>query len=277
MTKKLKDIVKESFINVDENSVSKKDIEYLIKETFSLTHTDFILKQDEMFSDELLYSKLEELKKGKPVEYVLGYSYFCLNKFEVNENTLIPRSETEDLVYRTLELIKETKINKPRILDIGSGSGCIPITIYKMIETLKIDSVDISLKALEICKRNNELNNTKVNFFQSDCFENINDKYDLIISNPPYIDEDTYVQESVLKYEPHTALFADNHGLAIYERIIANIEKYISRPGLAAFEISPDLVDRLSLLVNNQLINVDYYFEKDINGFDRFLFIKFKK
>ena len=277
MTKKLKDIVKQSFINVDENSVSKKDIEYLIKETFSLTHTDFILKQDEEFSDDLLINKLEELKSGKPVEYVLGYSYFCKNKFEVNNNTLIPRSETEDLVYRTLELVEELKKDSLIILDIGSGSGCIAITLNKLIKDSKVDSVDISLEALEVCNRNNKINNTNVNFYKSDCFENVNDKFDVIISNPPYIDEDTYVQDSVLKYEPHTALFADNHGLAIYEKIISNIGSYINRPSIAAFEISPDLVSRLSKLIEDKLTNVDYYFEKDLNNFDRFLFIKFKK
>ena len=105
MTKKLKDIVTQSFINVDENNVSKRDIKYLIKETFSLTETEFILKQDEYFDDEVLQVKLEELKTGKPVEYVLGYAYFCGDKFLVDQNTLIPRGETEDLIYKIKENI----------------------------------------------------------------------------------------------------------------------------------------------------------------------------
>ena len=96
MTKKLKEIYSESLINVDDNNVSKMDIEYLIKETFSLSHVDFILKQDETFDDDLLISRINELKEGKPVEYILGYTDFCSLRFEVNENTLIPRSETEE-------------------------------------------------------------------------------------------------------------------------------------------------------------------------------------
>ena len=276
MTKKLKDIYLQSLIYVDEINVSKRDIEYLIKETFSLTNVDFILRQDESFDDVLFVQRLEELIKGKPVEYVLGYASFCLLKFNVNENTLIPRSETEDLVYRTIKLIKELKIENPKILDIGTGSGCIPITLNKMIKGSTVESVDISSKALEVAKINNRINDTNVNFYLSDCFENVEGRFDLIISNPPYIDKETYVQESVLKYEPHTALFADNKGLAIYERIIKDLSLFVKTPSLVAFEISPDLVERLKKLINENLKDCEYCFEKDINGFDRFLFITFK-
>lgn len=276
MTKKLKDIYLQSLIYVDEINVSKRDIEYLIKETFSLTNVDFILRQDESFDDVLFVQRLEELIKGKPVEYVLGYASFCLLKFNVNENTLIPRSETEDLVYRTIQLIKELKIENPKILDIGTGSGCIPITLNKMIKGSTVESVDISSKALEVAKINNRINDTKVKFYLSDCFENVEGRFDLIISNPPYIDKETYVQESVLKYEPHTALFADNKGLAIYERIIKDLSLFVKTPSLVAFEISPDLVERLKKLINENLKECEYCFEKDINGFDRFLFITFK-
>lgn len=276
MTKKLKDIYSQSLIYVDENNVSKKDIEYLIKETFSLTNVDFILKQNDYFEDALYLENLKQLVEGKPVEYVLGYAYFCLLKFNVTKDTLIPRSETEDLVYKTIELIKKNKIDNPRILDIGTGSGCIPITLNKMINGSIVESVDISFEALEIAEGNNKINNTKVKFYLSDCFENVEGKFDVIISNPPYIDRETYVQESVLKYEPHSALFADNKGLAIYERIIENLSLYIKRPSLVAFEISPDLVDRLDKLIKENLNKCDYFFEKDMNGFDRFLFISFK-
>ena len=276
MTKKLKDIYSQSLIYVDEINVSKRDIEYLIKETFSLTNVDFILKQDKSFDDALFVDRLEELKKGKPVEYILGYASFCLLKFKVDENTLIPRSETEDLVYRTIEFVKKMGLRKPRILDIGSGSGCISITLNKMLIDSIVESVDISSKALEVAKENNVLNNTNVEFYQSDCFEKVNGTFDVIISNPPYIDRNSYVQESVLKYEPHTALFADDNGLAIYKRIIEKLLSYVNRPSIVAFEISPDLVDRLEMLIKEHLGECEYSFEKDLNGFDRFLFISLK-
>ena len=276
MTKKLKDIYSQSLIYVDEINVSKRDIEYLIKETFSLTNVDFILKQDKSFDDALFVDRLEELKKGKPVEYILGYASFCLLKFKVDENTLIPRSETEDLVYRTIEFVKKMGLRKPRILDIGSGSGCISITLNKMLIDSIVESVDISSKALEVAKENNVLNNTNVEFYLSDCFEKVNGTFDVIISNPPYIDRNSYVQESVLKYEPHTALFADDNGLAIYKRIIEKLLSYVNRPSIVAFEISPDLVDRLEMLIKEHLGECEYSFEKDLNGFDRFLFISLK-
>lgn len=276
MTKKLKDIYSQSLIYVDEINVSKRDIEYLIKETFSLTNVDFILKQDESFDDALFVDRLEELKKGKPVEYILGYASFCLLKFKVDENTLIPRSETEDLVYRTIEFVKKMGLRKPRVLDIGSGSGCISITLNKMLIDSIVESVDISSKALEVAKENNVLNNTNVEFYLSDCFEKVNGTFDVIISNPPYIDRNSYVQESVLKYEPHTALFADDNGLAIYKRIIEKLLSYVNRPSIVAFEISPDLVDRLEMLIKEHLGECEYSFEKDLNGFDRFLFISLK-
>jgi release factor glutamine methyltransferase len=142
-----------------------------------------------------------------------------------------------------------------------------------MISGAQLESVDISSKALEVAKRNNELNGTNVNFYLSDCFENVTGKFDLIISNPPYIDRDTYVQDSVLKYEPHSALFADDHGLAIYEKIITSLIDYINDKAIVAFEISPDLVERLITLVDKTLKRCKYCIEKDINGFDRYLFI----
>ena len=274
MTKSLKDIISQSLINVDENNVSKRDILYLIKETFSLTEAGLVLKQNEFFDDELLNEKIKELKEGKPVEYVLGYAYFCGLKFEVNQNTLIPRGETEDLIYRTKEILKENNIIPSKILDIGSGSGCIGISLNRIYSNSNVESVDISMDALDVAKRNNDLNNTNVKFYLSDCFENVQDAdFDLIISNPPYIDRDTYVQESVLKYEPHSALFADNHGLAIYEKIIINSTKYLKKHSLLAFEISPDLKEGLTELTNKYIPNSKYHFEEDINGFIRYLFI----
>lgn len=273
MINTLKNIYNNSLIYVDENNVSKKDIEYLLKETFSLTTTDFILKQNECFDDEIFLKRFEQLKEGKPVEYVLGYSYFCNLKFEVTQDTLIPRSETEDLVLLIKEMIDEKQMKDLNILDIGSGSGCIPITLNKFYSNAHIESVDISKKALKISQNNNVLNKTKVDFYHSDCFENVKSKFDIIVSNPPYIDRETYVQESVIKYEPHLALFADNHGLAIYEKILKEVNNFTNEGAIIAFEISPDLEEGLIKLIEKYLNKVEYSFKKDINGFLRYLFI----
>lgn len=273
MINKLKDIVNNSLGYVLEDYVSKRDIMYLIKETFSLSDVDLILKENELFDDEEINNRLIQLVEGLPVEHIVGYAYFLKMKFKVTRDTLIPRGETEDLIYHTINLIKEEGIENPRILDIGSGTGCIAISLNKMVPNSKVDSVDISPEALEVCAFNNILNDAYVNFYQSDCFENVNDKFDIIISNPPYIDRDSYVQESVLLYEPHTALFADNKGLAIYENIIKNAKNYIKNKAILTFEISPDLKEGLTKLVEENFPDSRFYFEEDINGLLRYLFI----
>lgn len=270
MIKKLRTIVSEALHNINDN-VSKRDINYLIKETFSISDIDLVINLDKEFDDDALVNKLKLLKEGMPVEYVLGHAYFCENKFKVTKDTLIPRNETEELVYKVKEYCKK---ENPRILDIGSGTGCIAITLNKLINGSKVDSVDISNGALEVAKENNILNRTSVNFYISDCFENVHDKFDVIVSNPPYIDEDSYVQESVIKYEPFTALFAKNRGLEIYERILKRASKYLNESYLIAFEISPEQKDELSKMVEENLSFSRYWFEEDMNNNIRFLFVE---
>src|SRR5574344_1298872 len=136
-------------------------------------------------------SKLEEglslLEKGIPVQYIVGNVDFYGNIFEVNQNVLIPRFETEELVERTLNYISDYFNKNVNILDIGTGSGCIAITLKKQLENMaNVDAIDISEDALEVAKKNSTVLNTKINFFHSNIFENVSNKYDIIISNPPY-------------------------------------------------------------------------------------------
>jgi len=143
-----------------------------------------------------------------------------------------------------------------------------------------VDSVDISNEALLIAKENNKRLNAKVNFYLGDCLQEArknNKKYDVIVSNPPYIDPETYVQDSVLKYEPHLALFADNHGLAIYQKIFKDANYVLNDKYIMGFEISPDLESGLTALVKTYFPDAEYEFVKDMNGFIRFLFVTSKK
>lgn len=255
------------------DSVSKKDILYLIKETFSISDVDLILNQNEQYDNSVLVERLKEFQEGKPVEMILGYANFKGLKFKVTKDTLIPRSETEELVNRTIEYIKRNNINAKRIIDIGSGTGCIAIAMNKAYSDAIVDSVDISKAALDVAIINNVENNTKVNFYFSDCFDNVADaKYNVIISNPPYIDRESFVQESVLKYEPHMALFAENHGLSIYEKMIKNASKYVDENCIIAFEISPEQEKALSIMFDTYLSDFNYWFEEDINNNKRYLF-----
>lgn len=275
MLKPLKDIVKEASIkSKNYQDVSLKDITYLIKETFSLDEISYILNENKEYEEDLVLEKLNLLFLGMPVEYVLGYRYFLGNKFKVTKDTLIPRNETEELVLYTKELIAKEKMVNPSIVEVGSGSGCICISLSLVYPESKVDSIDISPSALEVASYNNKNLKGNVTFYNGDTLEPVlNNKYDVLTSNPPYIDKDTYVQESVLKYEPHMALFADNHGLDIYEKIFKNVNKVMNKHAILTFEISPDLVKGLTLLINTYLPDFEYEFKNDMNGLTRFLFL----
>ena len=165
---------------------------------------------------------IKRLNNGEPVQYIVGNVDFYGYKINVNKNVLIPRFETEELVFKTINLIKKNLNENIKVLDIGTGSGCISIALKKEIPGLDITAVDISEDALVVAKNNALENNCEINFIKSDLFNNIDDKYDLIISNPPYISYDEQIMDIVKKNEPHLALYAKNNGLYFYEEIIKN-------------------------------------------------------
>ena len=172
--------------------------------------------------DKDLDTALKELESGIPVQYIVGNTNFYGYDFKVNRNTLIPRFETEILVEKTYNYIKKY-FNKDniKILDIGTGSGCIAITLNKLLNSSDITGIDISSEALEVAKENNISNNTNVKFIESDIFSNVSDKYDVIISNPPYISYgDTEVMDIVKNNEPHLALYAKDNGLQLLPRVV---------------------------------------------------------
>ena len=215
---------------------------------------------------------LKKLKEGIPVQYIVGNVDFYGNIFKVNKNVLIPRFETEQLVYETYQRIKDKK--KLNIVDLGTGSGCIAITLSKLLG-YEIDAVDISKEALEVAKENNSLNNTKVNFYLGDMLKPLNKKYDVIISNPPYIAYDEEIMDIVKNNEPHLALYADNNGLACYEKILSNCKNCLNNNAIIAFEIgapqAKDITD-----IAHKYLNCEVEVIKDLNGFDRILIIKTK-
>ena len=156
---------------------------------------------------------ITRLKNGEPVQYILGDVDFYGNIIKVDKRVLIPRFETEGLVEIVLKYLSNTGLD---IVDLGTGSGCIPITLKKKLPNINIDAVDISLDALDVALENAKLNNVEINFIHGDMLKPLNKKYDVIISNPPYIAYDEEIMDIVKNNEPKNALYADNDGLYFY-------------------------------------------------------------
>lgn len=181
---------------------------------------------------------VEELRRGRPVQYVLGRAEFCELEFEVEEGVLIPRPETEELVYRIVETAKRGA----RILDIGTGSGAIAITLAKFVKDAEVVAVDISNEALVIAERNAERLGAKVDFVKADALGDLSSlgEFDVIVSNPPYIPQSDIVdmRKNVVDFEPHTALFVpDDDILKFYRATAKNATKMLREGGSLWFEI----------------------------------------
>ncbi len=214
---------------------------------------------------------LKKLKKGLPVQYIVGHVDFYDINLLVNKNVLIPRFETETLVEKTINYSR--KLKEPlEILDIGTGSGAIAITLSKHLNC-HVLATDISLKALEVAKKNADRNNVKVNFKQSDLFENIQGKFDLIISNPPYIAKDETIDLVVKNNEPHQALYADEHGLYFYRAILENVKPFLKQTSIIAFEIGMTQAEEIKKIITKNLPNSEVKVEQDLSGKDRYIFV----
>jgi len=234
----------------------KEEIEYLKK---------YLHREDN------LEEAIKRLENGEPVQYIVGDVNFYGNTIKVNKNVLIPRRETEELVEKTYNYLKS--FNNPTILDIGTGSGCIPVTLKKLIPTSSIDAVDISEEALEVAKENAQLNKVIINFFKSDIFNNVQKKYDCIISNPPYIRYDEKIMDIVKNNEPHLALYAEDNGLYFYKKIISEASKYLKEKSILAFEIGSEQALDIINIAKEYFKDAKIISEKDLQHFDRFIFI----
>lgn len=223
--------------------------------------------------DKDIDTAIKELESGIPVQYIVGNVDFYGYTFKVNKNTLIPRFETELLVEKTIKYINKYFNNEIKILDIGTGSGCIAITLNKLLDNSRVTAVDISKNALDVARENSKINNTDVNFIESDVFSNINDKYDVIISNPPYISYDEDIMDVVYNNEPHMALYADDNGLYFYDKILMECRKYLNDRFFIAFEIGYKQGNDIINIINKYFDNVNISLEKDYNGRDRFIFV----
>lgn len=221
--------------------------------------------------------KLEEgialLKKGIPVQYIVGNVDFYGNIIRVDKNVLIPRFETELLVDKTIKRINKYFNNKLiRILELGTGSGCIAISLKKEINSI-IDAIDISKEALSVAIDNAKINNVDINFMLADMTTYKDRKYDVIISNPPYIKKDELIMDMVKDNEPNIALYADDNGLYYYKKIIDNINYLTNDKYLICFEIGYTQGKYIEEYAKDNLSDITVSIEKDYNDRDRFIFI----
>jgi release factor glutamine methyltransferase len=252
----------------------------LIDEYLGFQKIDTVLKPNYIINEKklsLLKSATERLKKEEPIQYIIGKTEFYGLSFLVDENTLIPRPETEELVEWIIHEVNKKNLNTKNIsiLDIGTGTGCIPISLAKNVSFANISAIDVSKNALKIAKKNALKNNVAINFEEIDILqtEKLSTKYDIIISNPPYVREleKKEIQNNVLENEPHLALFVSNEDPLIFYNKIADLAiNHLTENGLLFFEINQYLAsETIDLLKKKGFTSIEL--KKDFSGNDRMI------
>ena len=253
----------------------------LMEKKLKLQRIDTVLKSDFLITEKNLIDLkniVKRLQKEEPIQYIIGNTEFYGLPFLVDKNTLIPRTETEELVAWVLDEIKvftNNKITELSILDIGTGTGCIPISLAKNLTSLNISAIDISPEALLIAKQNAILNKVIIEFIELDILgaKSLPQEYDVIISNPPYVREleKKEIKNNVLENEPHLALFvADENPLIFYNKIADLAKKQLSENGMLFFEINQYLgKETINMLVKKGFKNIQL--KKDLFGNDRMI------
>jgi release factor glutamine methyltransferase len=235
--------------------------------TFYLLQKEFELSEAQIIS---YTSALENLSKGHPLQYIVGKSFFYGREFLVNSKVLIPRPETEELCQW---IIEDTLLNNPSILDIGCGSGNIPITLEQEIKNSNVFAIDISTDALGVAQENSKLNNSNVQFEQMDIlnWRNTNkflkNKFDVIVSNPPYIleEEKILMRKNVLDFEPHVALFVKQNPMLFYDTIAEFAKEHLTENGKLFFEINENYYTECkNVLLKLNFVNIEL--RKDFGG-----------
>ncbi|MCZ2258714.1 peptide chain release factor N(5)-glutamine methyltransferase [Sporosarcina sp. G11-34] len=222
------------------------------------------------------WDKVDELLEGKPVQYVIGSESFYGRTFEVDNNVLIPRPETEELIHGAIERCQRLFHNKKvKVADIGTGSGAIAVTFKKEWPEAMVTATDISAGALTIAMKNAERNAATITFKEGDMTEPIQDaKWDLVLSNPPYIahEEAELMSPTVLSFEPHNALFAEEDGLYFYRKLAESLPHLMNKPGLIGVEFGYLQGESVRKLFTDAFPKAFIEIVKDINGKDRILF-----
>lgn len=244
----------------------------LLEHETGLSRSKLLAGEQVSISDEPLQEKVSRINRSEPVQYVLGEAWFCDRVFRVNPSVLIPRPETEMIVREVVELSKETRIRN--ILDIGTGSGCIAISLALDVKGSKVTATDVSPSALWVAATNAILHAVSVNFINNDILKDallVRDKFDVIVSNPPYItgSEAAAIEKNVLEHEPHQALFVpDNDAMVFYKAIASRALPLLSADGIVVVEINERFGREVSQVFSRAGFGATEVI-KDIDGKDR--------
>jgi len=264
---------------IDLNGMEHRAIYAFLGDILNADKTKLLLLKDEMVEDNVL-EKFSEMLADYiideiPIEYILGYTYFYGNKIKVNGDVLIPRDETEELVEKAISYIK----SGDKVLDLCTGSGAIAVSLKKEVKDIEMVASDISARAIEVAKENARECDCDIRFVEGDLvypFIVNNEKFDVIVCNPPYISRE-YKVNNIVKHEPSIALFAENEGLENYEIVIKNLDKVLKEKGVILFEIGYDQKEAVLDLCASYLEEYQASAYKDISGNDRIIVVKMMK
>lgn len=254
----------------------------LLQHLLKTDYTGIMMRMHDEISEEK-QSQFQQMIKmhaeGKPVQYITGVEEFYGRTFQVNESVLIPRPETEELIEGAITRMKALfgEERNIKLVDIGTGSGIIAITMKLEWPDAKVAATDISSDALQTAKQNADRLNANIDFRQGDLTEPIaNEKWDVILSNPPYIayEEAEEMSDVVLQHEPHLALFAEDRGLKLYKQMVKALPNLVNTPALIGFEIGYSQGEAVAELLKTSFPQAEIEIVKDINKKDRIIFCK---
>lgn len=276
----IKDLLKKGEIELKSENIEESNIKVklLLSSLIGKNKEYLLIHDDEHIEQEIenkFFKKIERLKLGYPIQYITGKQEFYGIDFYVNESVLIPQPDTEILVEEVLNIINKN-CNIKNILDLCTGNGAIAVSIKKNMnkKEIRVCASDISKEALEVAKLNADKQKTKIDFINSNLFEEINEKFDLIVSNPPYIKSE--VIKSLTKEvqnEPIIALDGGEDGLDFYKKIVVNAKKFLNKNGIIALEIGYDQKEEvIQILKQNNYKEI--YSKKDFGGNDRIVIAK---
>ncbi|MBF7016564.1 peptide chain release factor N(5)-glutamine methyltransferase [Staphylococcus durrellii] len=272
---KFNEFIADAKAKCESKHLDVSSVDWLIMDLFGWNRTEMIMKYNEeptIAQRSIMKDAFNRLYKGEPIQYIVGFQSFYGETFRVNKHCLIPRPETEEVMLHFLNELNDND----KIVDIGTGSGNIPVMLKKLNKSLDVYATDISYEALKVAKSNAHKHRADVKFLHGDALAPLIERQITVnglISNPPYIDRKdvNIMTSSVVRYEPDSALFAEDNGLAIYKSILEDLPLVLNKNAKVVFEIGFDQGETLKSMIKAMYSNIDVKVFKDINNNDRII------